>query len=59
MFFSCSPKLFTVSGEQTKKAIIPEVVAEYREVSDGIQLKFVVGSQNKDNGTRWKAPREI
>ena len=30
VFFSCSPKLFTVSGEQTKKAIIPEVVAEYR-----------------------------
>ena len=47
VFFSCSPKLFTVSGEQTKKAIIPEVVAEYREVSDAGQLKFVVGSEQR------------
>ncbi|MBK93518.1 MAG: hypothetical protein CMP33_04610 [Rickettsiales bacterium] len=47
VFFSCSPKLFTVSGEQTKKAIIPEVVAEYREVSKAGQLKFVVGSEQR------------
>ena len=47
IFFSCSPKLFTVSGEQTKKAIIPEVVAEYRELSKAGQLKFVVGSEQR------------
>ena len=47
VFFSCSPKLFTVSGEETKKAIIPEVVAEYREVSKAGQLKFVVGSEQR------------
>ena len=47
VFFSCSPKLFTVSGEQTKKAIIPEVVAEYRELSKAGQLKFVVGSEQR------------
>ena len=47
VFFSCSPKLFTVSGEETKKAIIPEVVAEYREVSKAGQLKFVVGAEQR------------
>ena len=47
VFFSCSSKLFTVSGEQTKKAIIPEVVAEYRELSKAGQLKFVVGSEQR------------
>ena len=29
IFFSVSPKLFTVSGEKTEKAIKPENVAEY------------------------------
>ena len=47
VFFSCSPKLFTVSGEQTKKAIIPEVVGEYAELSKAGQLKFVVGSDQR------------
>lgn len=47
VFFSCSPKLFTVSGEQTKKAIIPEVVGEYYQVSNKGQLKFVVGSEQR------------
>ena len=47
VFFSCSPKLFTVSGEQSKKAIIPEVVGEYRQVSKAGQLKFVVGSEQR------------
>ena len=47
VFFSCSPKLFTVSGEQSKKAIIPEVVGEYRQVSKAGQLKFVVGDDRK------------
>ena len=47
VFFSCSPKLFTVSGEESKKAIIPEVVGEYRQVSKAGQLKFVVGSEQR------------
>ena len=47
VFFSCSPKLWTVSGEESKKAIIPEVVGEYRQLSDKGQLKFVVGSEQK------------
>ena len=33
VFFSVSPKLFTVSGEKTEKAIKPENVAEYNKVS--------------------------
>ena len=47
MFFSCSPKLFTVSGEEAKKAIIPEVVGEYADLSNKGQLKFVVGSEQR------------
>jgi organic radical activating enzyme len=47
VFFSCSPKLFTVSGETTKKAIIPEVVGEYYQVSNKGQLKFVVGAEQR------------
>ena len=48
VFFSVSPKLFTVSGEKTEKAIKPEVVAEYRELSDKGQLKFVVGHKERE-----------
>jgi len=47
VFFSCSPKLWTVAGEESKKAIIPEVVGEYAELSKAGQLKFVVGSEQK------------
>jgi organic radical activating enzyme len=43
-----SPKLFTVSGEKPEKAIKPEIVAEYRKCSDRGQLKFVVGSADKE-----------
>ena len=52
MFFSCSPKLWTVAGEKADKAIKPDVVGEYAKVSDFInrewntprgQLKFVLG----------------
>ena len=42
-----SPKLFTVSGEKTEKAIKPENVKEYAECSDRGQLKFVVGDDRK------------
>ena len=48
IFFSCSPKLFTVSGEESKKPIKPEVVAEYRKLSSKGQLKFVVGDKDRE-----------
>ena len=48
IFFSVSPKLFTVSGEKTEKAIKPENVAEYSECSSRGQLKFVVGSGDRE-----------
>ena len=48
IFFSVSPKLFTVSGEKTEKAIKPENVAEYQECSSRGQLKFVVGSADRE-----------
>ncbi len=48
VFFSVSPKLFTVSGEKTEKAIKPENVAEYYELSKAGQLKFVVGSTDRE-----------
>ena len=46
LFFSCSPKLWSVAGEKTEKAIQPEIVAEYRKLSPNGQLKFVI------NGTK-------
>ena len=48
IFFSVSPKLFTVSGEKTEKAIKPENVKEYAECSNRGQLKFVVGSARRE-----------
>jgi 7-carboxy-7-deazaguanine synthase len=42
LFFSVSPKLFTVSGETAKKAIKPDVVCSYNNLSQEGQLKFVV-----------------
>jgi len=48
IFFSVSPKLFTVSGEKTEKAIKPDNVKEYAECSDRGQLKFVVGASRRE-----------
>ena len=48
IFFSCSPKLFTVSGEKTEKAIRPDVVQEYYQLSNKGQLKFVVGEADRE-----------
>ncbi len=48
IFFSVSPKLFTVSGEKPEKAIKPENVKEYAECSNRGQLKFVVGASRKE-----------
>lgn len=43
VFFSVSPKLFTVTGEKREKAIKPDVVATYyNDISKRGQLKFVV-----------------
>lgn len=45
-FWSFSPKLFNTSGEEARKAIKPEVIADYQDYSPSGQLKFVV------NGTK-------
>jgi len=47
IFFSVSPKLWTVSGEKPDKAIKPEKVGEYYELSQKGQLKFVVGNNDE------------
>lgn len=59
MYISCSPKLFTVSGEMRNKAIRPEIVKQYddvvflnrrqgheRQIPNG-QLKFVLGTKQE------------
>jgi len=48
VFFSCSPKLFTVSGEKPEKAIRPEIVGKYMSASIKGQLKFVVGDKDRE-----------
>ena len=48
VFFSVSPNLWTVAGEKPEKAIKPEVVAEYYNLSKAGQLKFVVGNADKE-----------
>jgi organic radical activating enzyme len=47
-FFSVSPKLWTVAGEKREKAIRPDVVAEYYNLSHNGQLKFVVGQTQQE-----------
>jgi len=47
LFFSVSPKLWTVAGEKTEKAIKPENVLQYQHLSDKGQLKFVCGPQKE------------
>ena len=48
VFFSVSPKLWSVAGEKAAKAIKPETVAEYKETRDLGQLKFVVGHRDRE-----------
>jgi organic radical activating enzyme len=55
IFFSISPKLWTVAGEKREKAIRPDIVKEYRELSLQGQLKFVLG--NKDE--QWNEMEEV
>lgn len=45
-YWSVSPKLWNTAGEENKKAIRPEVVKGYADVSNHGQLKFVI------NGTK-------
>ena len=47
-FFSVSPKLWTVAGEKREKAIKPEIVKEYYDLSKAGQLKFVVGQTKEE-----------
>lgn len=46
-FWSYSPKLFTVSGEQSKRAIKHDVVLEYSDYSDAGQFKPVLGIKDE------------
>lgn len=55
IFFSISPKLWTVAGEKREKAIKPEIVKEYRELSLQGQLKFVLG----DKDEQWTDMEEV
>ncbi|MBR19495.1 MAG: hypothetical protein CMA64_05050 [Euryarchaeota archaeon] len=55
VFFSVSPKLWTVAGEKADKAIKPEVVADYYKLSKAGQLKFVVG----DNDEQWEEMESV
>jgi organic radical activating enzyme len=54
-FFSVSPKLWTVAGEKRDKAIKPDVVKSYYELSNKGQLKFVVGSADRE----WEELDEV
>ena len=47
VFFSVSPKLWSVAGERADKAICPEVVRGYNLMSDTGQLKFVVNGSKE------------
>jgi 6-pyruvoyltetrahydropterin 2'-reductase len=47
IFFSVSPKLWSVAGEKAEKAIKPEIVAEYYDLSKAGQLKFVCGHKDE------------
>ena len=53
-YWSLSPKLWSTAGEQHKRAIKPEVIGRYAEVSPVGQLKYVV------NGTEesWREVEE-
>lgn len=55
LFYSVSPKLWSVAGEKAKRAIKPEIVASYQQCSNRGQLKFVV------NGTKecWDELEEV
>lgn len=47
VFWSVSPKLLHVSGEESKKAIKPEVLEQYAKIADHGQLKFVLNNDQQ------------
>ncbi len=53
-YWSISPKLWSTAGEQSKKAIKPEVVGRYAEVSPTGQLKYVVNGTDES----WREVEE-
>jgi len=53
LFWSVSPKLY-LSGEQWDQAVQPDVVAEYAELSDDGQLKYVVNGTDRS----WREVEE-
>ena len=54
-FFSVSPKLWSVAGEKREKAIKPDIVKQYYDVSKNGQLKFVVGQTKEE----WEELDEV
>lgn len=55
LFFSVSPKLWTVAGEKREKAILPEIVGTYYNLSTKGHLKFVLGSKQE----QWDEMEEV
>lgn len=53
-YWSLSPKLWSTAGEQNKKAIKPEVIGRYAEVSPVGQLKYVVNGTDES----WREVEE-
>ena len=53
-YWSLSPKLWATAGEKSKKAIKPEVIGRYAEVSPHGQLKFVVNGTDES----WREVEE-
>ena len=55
IFWSVSPKLWTVAGEKPEKAIKPNHVQDYGAICNKGQLKFVVGSDEN----QWDEMRGV
>ena len=64
VFFSVSPKLWTVAGEKREKAIKPDIVKEYYDIAYQVnqntghatgQLKFVMGPHKE----QWEEMEEV
>jgi len=53
-YWSLSPKLWATAGEKSKKAIKPDVIGRYAEVSPHGQLKFVVNGTDES----WREVEE-
>ena len=47
IFFSVSPKLWSVAGEKKSKAIKPDTIKQYHSISSHGQLKFVLGDEDR------------